>query len=280
MATDWGVAGEQVRLGGGDPAMPLPHALDVNAVTFDEPEGPKLTVTWSWAPALLSEAEVRDLAERWFAALAALVRHAGAPGAGGRSPSDLPLLTLSQGEIEGLEQRYPAIEDILPLAPLQEGLLFHALYDVRAPDVYTVQLVLGLDGPLESARLQAAVQALVARHASLRAGFVHEGLSGGPVQVIVPRAEVPWRSLDLSGLDEAQRSERLQRILADDRAERFDPARAPLIRVTLIRLCGRYPSAGARPTITFSWMAGRCRCWCRSCSRSMRARGMQPHYRA
>ena len=79
------------------------------------------------------------------------MRHASAPGAGGRSPSDLPLVALSQAEIERLESRYPQIEDILPLSPLQEGLLFHALYDAQAPDVYTVQLVLGLEGPLDGA---------------------------------------------------------------------------------------------------------------------------------
>ena len=104
--------------------------------------GRELSATWSWAPALLSDQEVRDLAQRWFQALEALVRHVAQPEAGGRTPSDLPLLALSQAEIERLEQRYPQIEDILPLSPLQEGLLFHALYDAQAPDVYTVQLVL------------------------------------------------------------------------------------------------------------------------------------------
>ena len=102
------------------------------------------------------------------------MRHAAQPGAGGRSPCDLPLVALSQSEIERLESRYPRIEDMLPLSPLQEGLLFHALYDAQAPDVYTVQLVLALQGPLDGAALQAAAQALVQRHASLRAGFRHE----------------------------------------------------------------------------------------------------------
>ena len=103
-----------------------------------------LTARWSFAPALLSEAAVRDLAQSWFRALEALVRHVEQPGAGGRSPCDLPLVGLSQGEIERLERRYPQIEDVLPLSPLQEGLLFHALYDGRGPDVYTVQLVLAI----------------------------------------------------------------------------------------------------------------------------------------
>src|SRR4051812_49741913 len=234
-ASDWGGAEEAVRLGAGDPAMPLSHAIEVNALTLDNREGARFTATWSWAPALVTDAEVRDLAERWFAALEALVRHATAPGAGGRTPSDLPLVALSQAEIEGLESAYPQIEDVLPLAPLQEGLLFHALYDAQAPDIYTVQLDLGLEGALDSAAMAAAVQALVARHASLRARFRHAHL-GQPVQVILPQAPAPWRCIDLSSLDEAGREERLAAVLAQERAERFDLADAPLIRFALIRL--------------------------------------------
>ena len=244
-AADWGGAPEAVTLGsGGDPAMPLAHALEVNALTLDGPAGAELSATWSWAPALLSDQEVRDLAQRWFQALEALVRHVAQPEAGGRTPSDLPLLALSQAEIERLEQRYPRIEDILPLSPLQEGLLFHALYDAQAPDVYTVQLVLSLQGPLDGAALQAAVQALIDRHASLRAGFQHENLSR-PVQIIVPHLAAPCHRIDLSLLDAAEREQRLAGILGEDRAERFDLASPPLIRFTLIRLAGRRASAGA-----------------------------------
>src|SRR6202011_5468379 len=186
-----------------------------------------------WASALVPEEAVRDLAQRWFRALAALVRHVDRPGSGGRSPCDLPLLALSQAEIERLEGEYPQIEDILPLAPLQEGLLFHALYDAQAPDVYTVQLVLTLQGALDGAVLEAAGQALLARHASLRAGFRDENLSR-PGQVVVPRVASPWRSIDLSLLDEAGRRQRLADILARERAERFELACPPLLRFALV----------------------------------------------
>ena len=202
-AENWGPAPEAVRLGGGD--LPLGHALEVNALTLDDAGGARLTATWTWAPALVSEDAVRDLAERWFRALEALVRHASAPGAGGRTPSDLPLVALSQDEIEQIEREYPQIEDILPLSPLQEGLLFHANYDAQAADVYTVQLDLSLEGPLDSAALRAAAQALVARHGSLRASFRQENLSR-PVQIIVPELTVPWRSIDLSLLDDKGRA--------------------------------------------------------------------------
>ena len=162
------------------------------------------------------------------------MRHTEQPGAGGRSPCDLPLVALTQGEIDRLEREHPQIEDILPLTPLQEGLLFHALYDAQSPDVYMVQLALGLDGALDSEVLRASAQALLDRHASLRACFQHAGLSR-PVQVILPRVGVPWRDIDLSSLDASERAQRLADFLAEDRRERFDPCSSPLLRFALIR---------------------------------------------
>jgi non-ribosomal peptide synthase protein (TIGR01720 family) len=104
---EWGAAPESGALGlSSDAMMPLTHALEVNAATFDGPDGAQLSASWRWAPALLSEGEVGALAQGFFAALEALVRHAAAPGAGGRSPSDLPLVALTQAEIERLERAY------------------------------------------------------------------------------------------------------------------------------------------------------------------------------
>ena len=238
-ATDWGLAGETDALGGdSDAAMPLAHVLEVNALTLDGAEGATLSATWSWAPALISEAEVRALAQDWFAALEALVRHAASAG-GGRADAfrfAAGFAVAGRNRAAG-GARYPRIEDILPLSPLQEGLLFHALYDAQGPDVYTVQLQLGLEGRLDGEALKAAVQALLQRHASLRAGFQHENLSR-PVQIIVSSPELPWRSIDLSALDERSARRRLTEILAQDRAEHFDLAVPPLIRFTLIRLGG------------------------------------------
>ena len=235
--SDWSAAPEglELRPSGSDPAMPLAHAIEIDALTLDGAEGPRLVANFGFAGRLFDEASVRLLAEGWFGVLAALARHSAQARAGGLSPSDLPLVRLSQDEIERLERRYGEVEDVLPLSPLQEGLLFHALYDRRGPDVYTVQLELELSGPLDAAVLQASMAAVVERHASLRAGFWHEGLER-PLQVVVPRAAVPWRLLDLSELDEAGRSLRLKEIVEQDRGERFDLAAAPLLRFALIRL--------------------------------------------
>ena len=89
---------------------------------------------------------------------------------------DVALVSLSQGEIERLEGEYRGIEDILPLSPLQGGLLFHALYDRAGRSTSTtVQLVLRLEGALDAAVLEASAQACgAAAIPALRAAFRHE----------------------------------------------------------------------------------------------------------
>ncbi|WP_168211387.1 non-ribosomal peptide synthetase [Actinosynnema sp. ALI-1.44] len=106
------------------------------------------------------------------------------------------------------------VEEVLPLAPLQEGLLFHALNDPR--DVYTVRTVIDLDGPVDAERLRSAAQALLDRHANLRSAFVQD--SSGAVQVVLRKVEVPWRETDSAPDDEP-----------------FVMDEPPLIRFTLVR---------------------------------------------
>ncbi|HLG54210.1 MAG TPA: amino acid adenylation domain-containing protein, partial [Vicinamibacterales bacterium] len=124
------------------------------------------------------------------------------------------------------------LDDILPLAPLQEGLLFHALYDPSSDDVYTVQIVLDLAGTVHAGRLRAAIQALQDRHANLRAGFWHEGLQR-PVQVLAQRVPVLWVELDFSG---EETETRFAAWLAEDRERRFDLVQPPLLRWVLVKI--------------------------------------------
>ncbi|MFJ3442332.1 condensation domain-containing protein [Streptomyces sp. NPDC086081] len=127
----------------------------------------------------------------------------------------------------------PVVEDVLPLSPTQEGMVFHALYDEHAPDVYTGRLVIRLEGPLDAGRLRTAADALLARHANLRAAFRTQR-SGRPVQVIAGGVRTPWRHTDLSGLPPAERQQAFEELLARDRETRFDLARPPLLRIRLV----------------------------------------------
>ncbi|MHC6625471.1 amino acid adenylation domain-containing protein [Streptomyces globosus] len=122
----------------------------------------------------------------------------------------------------------PLDEDALPVSPLQEGFYFHAAFDEDAADLYLVQELLDLgDGPVDPGRLRGALQLLLDRHPLLRASY-RQLPGGGVVQRLADRATLPWREADTADTP-------LDDLLAADRAERFDPARPPLLRAALIR---------------------------------------------
>ncbi|MGE6738304.1 condensation domain-containing protein, partial [Streptomyces sp. NPDC059900] len=238
-AAAWEPAGASGPRGAADPQAPVAHALDAGAVVQDTAHGPALTLSLAWAGSLLDDAEAAELGGQWLALLTGLAEHtASDPAAGGHTSSDFPLLQLplTQRGVQELELAVPDLADVWPLSPLQEGLLFHAAFDDRGPDVYAGQRALLLDGPLDAARLRGAWQEVLGRHPILRASF-HQGASDeAAVQVIADAVTLPWRAADVSGLPEAQARAEIDRLCAAEMAERFDLTRAPLLRVLLIRL--------------------------------------------
>ncbi|WP_156665248.1 non-ribosomal peptide synthetase, partial [Rhodococcus phenolicus] len=224
------------RGGAQSPDMPAAAVVDINAVTVDTDDGPVLRAHWSVPAGLLDPAAVTALTAAWTRAATALADHVRDPHAGGLTPSDLPLVRLDQGTVERLEKRYGPLETVWPPAPLQTGLLFHALLAGQAADAaadaYVVQLCFDLHGVVDPDRLRRAATVLLARHPNLRAAFTGDG-TGGFVQVIPAHVELPWTVLDVSGHDDPDGD--ADRILGTDRRTRFDTAAAPLLRGTVIR---------------------------------------------
>ncbi|MEV7940334.1 amino acid adenylation domain-containing protein, partial [Kitasatospora sp. NPDC088264] len=215
-----------------DARMPAMSTVDVNAYVTDTTDGPRLTARFGFPTGVLSEADVQELADLWRTALSGLARHAAEPGAGGLTPSDVPLVAVAQHDLEVWEQRYPGLADVWPLTPMQSGLLFHSMLADASFDAYHTQLVYHVSGVVDPQRLRAAGQALLDRHPNLRTAFVHNS-AGDQVQLVLGEVELPWREIDLRGDDD--RTATLARILAEDHATHFDPAVPPLLRLTLVR---------------------------------------------
>ncbi|QLY28176.1 amino acid adenylation domain-containing protein [Nocardia huaxiensis] len=202
-------------------------AVEVDSIVL----GHRLVTSFGYARGIFGETAGAELVGLWREALHAVAEHARAPHThGGHTPSDFPLVTVTQGDIDGWERRYPTLSDIWPVTPLQAGMIFHALFDPGAIDVYTVQLVLSLEGEIDAARLRDAAAAVLERHPNLRAAFAVDA-TGAPVQIITGAAELPWRevvSIDTAG--------EYDRLLAAERTTPFDLAAPPLLRFLLLRL--------------------------------------------
>ncbi len=126
------------------------------------------------------------------------------------------------------------IEDVYPLTPMQEGMLFHALYEPET-GLYVEQVSCDLLGDLDPRALERAWRRAVERHPVLRTSFVWKRQQQ-PLQVVHPRVELPFLAVDWSALPAAVQRSRFEDLLAADRAQGFELARAPLMRLQLLRL--------------------------------------------
>ena len=211
--------------------MALTHTVALNAGTLDTPAGPRLLANWTWASSALDQAQVGRLSELWFEALAGICAHV-RRGGGGLSPSDIVPARLSQQQIGELERHF-RVADVLPLTPLQQGLFFHAAAVPSGDvDVYAIQLVIGITGPLDQDRLHQAVQAVVGRHPNLAARFWAQ--IDPPVQIIFADPTAPWRYVDLDAGDVGV-DEQVERLCAAERVAVCDLTNPPVFRAALIR---------------------------------------------
>ena len=156
----WRITPEGLSLTGAAAAIPMPltHTVELNAGTADTDIGPQLHANWTWAQSAANHQQVDRLGRLWFEALAGicvLVR----AGGGGLTPSDVSPARLTQPQLDELCGQYE-IADVLPLTPLQQGLLFHAS-TAQGRDVYAVQLDVAITGALDQHRLREAVHTVV-----------------------------------------------------------------------------------------------------------------------
>ena len=125
------------------------------------------------------------------------------------------------------------IADVLPLTPLQQGLLFHASAAQGDDGLYAVQLDIALSGRLDQHRLHDAVQAVVIRHPNLVARFSDK--FDVPVQIIPADPVLPWRYVDLSA-GAPDLDQQIQELCAAERAAVCDIAHQAASRALLIRI--------------------------------------------
>ncbi|HEY7767282.1 amino acid adenylation domain-containing protein, partial [Longimicrobium sp.] len=158
------------------------------------------------------------------------------------TPEMLPLVELGQAEIDRIVAGVPGgaanVQDIYPLAPLQEGILVHHLMS-REGDPYLLSTVSEFDTRARLEQHLAALQAVIGRHDILRTAVAWKGLRE-PVQVVRRHAPLPVEEvqLDAGAADAAQQLWRRY----DPRRYRMELGRAPLLRACIAqdRASGRW----------------------------------------
>ncbi|WP_447599366.1 amino acid adenylation domain-containing protein [Nitrospira sp. Nam80] len=212
-----------------DPEATLPYELDINSDILGE----RLHMSWSYSRSRYDRETIEQLSRTYLETMSKLIRHCSEPGAGGYTPSDFPLSRLQQSEIDTVFGTLRRIEDMYPLTPLQQGLLFHSL-DAPCSGLYVEQLCCTLVGEWQESPFLQAIQETIQSHPALRTSFIWEGVRE-PLQIVHTLVSLPIKREDWRDCTHDAQQIKLKRLLEADRESGFDLAAAPLIRVSLIR---------------------------------------------
>ncbi|MCX2899977.1 non-ribosomal peptide synthetase [Pseudomonas mandelii] len=200
-----------------DPSAPLGNWLTVEGQVY----GGELALSWGFSREMFDTATVQRLADDFAVELNTLIKHCCDVAVPQATPSDFPLARISQAQLDELS--VATLEDLYPLSPMQQGMLFHTLYEPQV-GAYISQLRLDIQG-LDPQRFAHAWQTALERHDILRSSFHWQGLDSAH-QAIVRQVALPLELLETTDTD----------ALADaERAQGFELGSAPLFRLKLVR---------------------------------------------
>ena len=212
-----------------------PHRLQVVGQVI---EG-RLRVRWTFSRSLYRRETMQMLADDFAQEVRSLIDSL-QKSAASLSASDFELAGLTQVEFDRLARKASEwegglanIQDIYPLSPVQQGMLFHVLAEPAAK-MYIEQAETLLRGEFRQETFDEAWRQAMALHDCLRTSIVWRDVSQ-PVQIVWDTLPLPIRYLDLSQLGESERTARIASLLDEDREAVSQLERAPLMRLTVVR---------------------------------------------
>ncbi|HLP89571.1 MAG TPA: amino acid adenylation domain-containing protein [Nostocaceae cyanobacterium] len=190
----------------------------------------QLHVKFGFSRALHQPATIQKLADNFTRSLQNLLTLSQTQN---YAPTDFPLAGLTSPQLNTVLAGTTDVEDIYPLSPVQEGILFHTNFEA-AQDVYLQQITGEIDGNLDINLFKASWEYCIQRHPSLRASFVWRDLPK-PLQrihrsVILPFIYTDWREF------KEEINSKWSDLLTTDRQQNLGTETAPLMRMNLVRI--------------------------------------------
>ena len=211
-----------------DAEAPLANWLTLEGQVY----GGELSLSWGFSREMFQASTIQRLADDYQQELLALIAHCLNPQHGGLTPADVPLARLSQAQLDELALAPRGVQDLYPLSPMQQGMLFHSLYQQGQDDIYVSQLRADIHG-LDVPRFQRAWEQVLARHDMLRTGFIWQDAQAQALQAVHRDVALPFAEYDWQARPNQQAA--LDELSESTRAQGFVLEQAPLLSLKLVR---------------------------------------------
>jgi amino acid adenylation domain-containing protein/thioester reductase-like protein/non-ribosomal peptide synthase protein (TIGR01720 family) len=216
-----------------------PNKIAINSIIVQG----QLQINWSYDSNRYDEKTIKTLSDKFNSVLESIILHCKSLSCIEKTPGDygLPskvsytnLLTFKKDRETSLDAK---IEDIYPLSTLQQGMLFHSLYNPE-DTAYLVQFHCDLAGDFSKDSFLKSWKALMDAHSTLRSCIYANELAI-PVQCVYESMEFPVQMYDYTSYSVEEKETAIQSFLDKDKKTNFDFEKEPLFRITLFKIDSR-----------------------------------------
>ncbi|WP_343780318.1 amino acid adenylation domain-containing protein, partial [Virgibacillus salarius] len=223
------------NLSGGEPISPNAENLfdiDINGSIIER----QLGFTFTYNSKKYYESTMKMVAASYKSYLLQIIEHCQKQTTTELTPSDYADQSLTLEELEELTKYYHSatIQDIYPLTPMQEGMLFHSLLDEHSTTYFEQKSFIS-KGNVHLDILEQSFIKLIERYEILRSVIVHENVQS-PKQVILKTRKPMIHYEDLSTLSENERTAYVEKFEVADRQKGFSLSQDILIRLAVLKL--------------------------------------------
>lgn len=186
------------------------HIFEINSYVYQG----KYQLCWTYSSQMYKEESIATLANCYMDVLREIIQQCSSLTQARYVPADFPLVSIKQSTIDTITDSIPNIEAIVPLTPLQEGMLHHTELNPGTGNYY-IQQRLSLKRTIDVNIMQQVWQSMLNQHDILRAAYWCDS-EDQALQVISSQAQLHFYDFDHS---DASAEQRLQ-ILAEWQGKR------------------------------------------------------------
>ena len=195
--------------------------------------GDRLEMKLVYSGAQYEDETVRSFMQSYKESLLEIIRYCSEYDRVELTPSDLTYKGLAVRQLDELQRHYE-IEDVYPLSPMQEGMLFHALLDSDSSH-YFEQMTLLVNSAMEVKLIEQSMNELMSRYDVLRTIFLHEGYERS-LQVVLKERKINFTYQDLrEACLSGSKEEAIELYQRKDRSMKFNLSKDVLMRLSVLQ---------------------------------------------